>query len=218
MYKKKKDQESKDFLKRLDAAHKVLDKYYFKTNMSPFYAAALILNPKRRTRYIETHWPKKWARPTLAKVKKLWEKYREQAPLSPLVITTLYDAAKKKKLEKELDIFDQIAQDLKKHARPASQDEYQDYTHHFDQIDLGDTIALQWWSQDQQRKRWPRLSLMAFNILLIPAISDEPKRVFSGARRTISWERISLGADTVEATECLKHWKRSGILNKILSS
>ena len=46
---------------------------------------------------------------------------------------------------------------------------------------------------------------MAIDILLIPAMSDKPERVFSGARRTISWERMSLGVDTVEATECLKH-------------
>ena len=59
---------------------------------------------------------------------------------------------------------------------------------------------------------------MAFDILLIPAMSDKLERVFSGARRTISWERMSLGVNTVKATECLKHWKRSGILNEILSS
>jgi len=30
---------------------------------------------------------------------------------------------------------------------------------------------------------------MAIDILLIPAISDEPERVFLGGRRTVSWER-----------------------------
>ena len=59
---------------------------------------------------------------------------------------------------------------------------------------------------------------MAFNILLILAMSDKPEQVFSGARRTISWEWMSLEADTIEAIECLKHWKRSSILNEILSS
>jgi len=62
------------------------------------------------------------------------------------------------------------------------------------------------------------LSLMALDILSVPAMSDEPERVFLGARRTISWERMSLGAPMIEATESLKHWKRSGILNEILSS
>jgi len=70
-YKKKKDKESKDFLRRLDVVHAVLDEYYLKTDMSPIYAAALVLNPGYRMRYIETHWPKKWSKPILAKVKKL---------------------------------------------------------------------------------------------------------------------------------------------------
>jgi hypothetical protein len=156
----------------------------------------------------------------LKKVEKLWEIYRNEA-CSPLV-TLLYSALAlgpltKKLPEKELDVFDQIAYNLKKHTRPSSQDEYQDYQH-LEPFDLGKITAIQWWSQEQYRKRWPRLSLMALDILSIPAMSDEPERVFSGARRTISWERMSLGASMIEATECLKHWKKSGILNEILSS
>jgi hypothetical protein len=56
----------------------MLDKYYTKTNLSPFYAIALILNPSFHTRYIEVHWLKKYARPALLSAKKLWEKYREE--------------------------------------------------------------------------------------------------------------------------------------------
>jgi hAT family C-terminal dimerisation region len=52
---------------------------------------------------------------------------------------------------------------------------------------------------------------MAVDILSIPVMSDEPERVISGARRTISWERAQLGAETIEKVECLKHWQRSGI-------
>jgi hypothetical protein len=54
---------------------------------------------------------------------------------------------------------------------------------------------------------------MAINILSIPAMSDEPERVFLGARRTISWERAQLGAENIERVECSKYWKRSGITN-----
>jgi len=46
---------------------------------------------------------------------------------------------------------------------------------------------------------------MAIDILSIPAMSDELERVFSGARRMISWERGQLDPETVEMTECLKH-------------
>ena len=53
---------------------------------------------------------------------------------------------------------------------------------------------------------------MAIDILSIPPMSDEPERVFSGARRTVSWDRGQMEAETIEIRECLKHWKRSGIL------
>ena len=46
---------------------------------------------------------------------------------------------------------------------------------------------------------------MAIDILLIPAISDEPERVFSGARRTISWERMQLRVENIKKVECSKN-------------
>ena len=52
---------------------------------------------------------------------------------------------------------------------------------------------------------------MAIDIFSIPAMSDNPERVFSGARRTISWERARLGAVMIEKLECLKNWIKAGI-------
>jgi hypothetical protein len=57
---------------------------------------------------------------------------------------------------------------------------------------------------------------MALDILSILAMSDEAERVFSGARYTISWERAQLEPPTIEMVECIKHWKKSGILNQIV--
>jgi asparagine synthetase A len=59
---------------------------------------------------------------------------------------------------------------------------------------------------------------MAIDILTIPAMSDEPERVFSGARRTVSWDRTQMTAETLEMVECLKHWKRSGILKLFIET
>ena len=59
---------------------------------------------------------------------------------------------------------------------------------------------------------------MAIDILSIPPISDELERVFSGARRMVSWDRGQMELETIEIRECLKHWKRSGILNTFLES
>lgn len=47
---------------------------------------------------------------------------------------------------------------------------------------------------------------MAIDIYSIPAISAEPERVFSEAKRTISDQRASLKAETIELLECLKSW------------
>jgi hypothetical protein len=54
---------------------------------------------------------------------------------------------------------------------------------------------------------------MAIDILSIPPMSDKLERVFSGARRIVSWDRGQLEPETIEMRECLKHWKKSGILN-----
>jgi len=95
-------------------------------------------------------------------------------------------------------------------TRPSSQDEYEDYcTEAPYEIQVP---PIEWWAQSTQRKRWPRLSAFAIEILSIPAMSDEPERVFSGGRRTISWERMQIGVISLERTECMKSWFRSGIL------
>ena len=161
----------------INKGYSVFNKYYAKTDDSTLYATALILNPTYNTQYIKDNWETKWVQPTLKKVEKLWEIYRDEA-CGPLV-TLSYGAPAlspltKKSLEKELDVFDQIAHNLKKHTRPSSLDEYQDYQH-LEPFDLGKTTAIQWWSQEQHRKRWPRLSLMALDILSIPPMSDEPE-------------------------------------------
>jgi hypothetical protein len=59
---------------------------------------------------------------------------------------------------------------------------------------------------------------MAIDILLILPINDEPERVFSGARRTVTWDRGQIEAEIIELRECLKHWKRSEILDKFFES
>jgi hypothetical protein len=59
---------------------------------------------------------------------------------------------------------------------------------------------------------------MAIDILSIPPMSDELERVFLGACRTVTWDKGQIELETIEMRECLKHWKRSGILNTFLES
>jgi hypothetical protein len=75
------------------------------------------------------------------------------------------------------------------------------------------TRAINWWSQSAQRTRFPRLSLLAIEVLSIPGMSDKPERVFSGSRRRIPWDRTITSTKTLEATECAKDWADQEILS-----
>ncbi len=188
------------------------DEYYQRIDNLPLYAAALIFHLNHRIKYIKTFWKKEWQKIILPRVQRLWETYRESEKPITSFQTVSYDKLSQDEY-KELDEYDRIVNELnKKVTRPASQDEYDDYC---SEVPYEIKVSpLQWWSQEQQIKRWPRLSLFAREVLSIPAMSDEPERVFSGGRRTISWERMQLGILSVERIECMKSWYRSKILEE----
>ena len=87
--------------------------------MSPIYAAALILNPKHRTRYIQANQKREWRKPALESVQMLWETYREVKISVPTTTPFSYDKHNQEE-PKELDSFSCIALTLDIQARPAS--------------------------------------------------------------------------------------------------
>ena len=133
------------------------------------------------------------------------------SPSSTSVLYAKSGQEKQELEEEELDIYDQIAQNLQSFKRPSSQDEWEDYCSQ-EPYEITGT-ALEWWCQKAQRKRWPKLSYMAIDILSIPAISNEAEQVFSEAHYTMTWERMSIGFENLERVEYIKHWKKSGILD-----
>ena len=46
-------------------------------------------------------------------------------------------------------------------------------------------------------------------------MSDKPEWVFSGARRTITWDKAQLNPDTIEVKELLQDWKKTDILGDL---
>jgi hAT family C-terminal dimerisation region len=66
--------------------------------------------------------------------------------------------------------------------------------------------SMAWWLEPTQRATYPNLSIMALDILSIPAMSAEPERLFSGAGITVTERRNRLGTESIEALECLKPW------------
>ncbi|KJZ68436.1 hypothetical protein HIM_12172 [Hirsutella minnesotensis 3608] len=161
-----------------------LDKYYLKSDNSSAYAAALILNPACRKKYIAMNWKTSWQWPAFDSVKQLWSSTYRDVDIPPRFESN-------EEATVALDEYDLLEKDL-------------------DPPNLAEAQS-SWWAKEEQQERYPRLAQMALDILSIPPMSAEPERVFSGARRQISWERMQLGAANVERKECLKSWVRSGI-------
>jgi hypothetical protein len=65
---------------------------------------------------------------------------------------------------------------------------------------------------------WGALRQMALDLLSIPAMSAEVKRVFSSSRRLITIDRNRLQDDTIEVLQLLKHWWANTLLAQKLST
>ena len=68
------------------------------------------------------------------------------------------------------------------------------------------TDPCSWWLELTQKKFYSALSIMALDVLSIPAMSAEPEHLFSGAKISITDCRNCLGIESIEAIECLKSW------------
>ena len=188
--------------------------------MSSYYKAARILSPTVRTTFLKDKDGQLTAEGAacLWKIKKLWTQFSRKSFNES---TPLYDTQNDQKSsrpsvrsKKDLSPFQQILQKHHENQRPQSQDEFDNYCSETPSYEV--TMSpIKWWTQDVQQKRWPRLSLFALDILSIPAMSDKPERVFSGTRRTITWDKAKLNPDTIEVKELLQDWKKTDILRDL---
>jgi hypothetical protein len=84
-------------------------------------------------------------------------------------------------------------------------DEFEEYISEPPQKLQKEETPVIWWTGAVRQSRWPYLSRFAAQVLSFPPMSAEAERGFSGARRTIFWERARLQPDIIEAIECLHH-------------
>lgn len=180
------------------------DKYYLKTDQVTAYGAALLLAPHRRKAYITRNWKASWRKPVIDAARKLWMTYYKDKFKAEAT------AGKASELGKEPDAYD--LWDKKQSVLNLIEDEF-DHFINASPVNLPQgTTALDWWLNPSNRTTYPCLYRMAVDILSIPPMSAEPERIFSGARRTISWQRMKLGPVNIERIECLKSWIRTGLV------
>jgi hypothetical protein len=213
---KQKHRRNAHFSARLLASWYKFDKYYKLTDDTPIYAAAILLHPALRRGYLDRQWEKQasYIEPAIDSVRNVWKEFKTPiVPVEPSV-------------RRERDEFERWRQQI--YHSSSNQDEFERfinasysviflllYIHGLifsllkikaEPVSIGSSSALTWWLQESQQTSFPSLSKLALNIFSIPPMSTEPERVFSGARRTISWDRTRLGSQMVEYSECLKSW------------
>lgn len=67
---------------------------------------------------------------------------------------------------------------------------------------------IQWWRD--HKPSFPILSSFALDVFAIPAMATDCERQFSLAKLTLTSQRLSMGADTLERVHCLRNWVRHG--------
>lgn len=195
-------------LRAIEMGWFVLNKYYTMTEDVPVYAAALLLDPSKRLKYIKQNWPRQWHDTALAGAQGIWmtEYHGIDTPRG------LDPPTPPPKPEKRSGILADLLQlsEVSEEAPSA----------HADDLDAFINVTpfkiqctpLEWWCRPEQRSQYPRLSRMAIDLLSIPSESAEPERAFSGARRTASWDRLRMTCQNLEKVECIGNWLREGLI------
>ncbi|KAL3955852.1 hypothetical protein ACCO45_009871 [Purpureocillium lilacinum] len=80
----------------------VLDKYYFKTDETPVYSAALLLHPSKRLKYLRQNWHADWHGGAINKARQTWSQYKD-LPVETLRLAQSLDVTEAHNGEDELD-------------------------------------------------------------------------------------------------------------------
>lgn len=178
----------------LNSGWQKLQKYYELSDESHAYVTALILNPRRKWKWLEKKWLDQptWLRDAKRKVQRLWEVEYQSTE------STINTSSSRKTTNQfYIDLYDSDDDTF------SLNDEYEIYC----STPLINTYdALKWWQEETQQKTFPNLSKMAIDYLSIPAMSTDAERLFSSCKITLTDRRNRLGDDVLEAIECLKSW------------
>jgi hypothetical protein len=200
-------------VRAIDMGWFVLSKYYRLTEEVPVYAAALLLDPRKRIAYIKQNWPEEWHEDTIASATAFWQTEFNHGPPSEHASTPTTMPPPLAKKQNQLAILSK-----KLEVRTINASVSDDFTSFINGMATDippDCTPLGWWCQLQQRRQYPKLSRMAISVLSIPAESSEPERTFSGARRICSWDRLRITCKTIEMIECTGNWLRQGLIRPL---
>jgi hypothetical protein len=193
----------------------ILNKYYELTDTVPVYAAAMLLDPSKRTRYLIQNWPVQWHQKALDAIQRIWEDKYKNLPLEPSKDNLMDADGLPASPERPKNELDRLKRSLQVEMGSLTDDDDVQLFINARPIAIKPLTPLEWWCLPEQRQHYPRLHRMAIDILSIPPSSAEPERTFSGARRTQSWDRLRMTAENLERLECIGNWLRNGHINVV---
>ena len=192
-----------------------LDKYYSKTDDTPIYLAALVLHPAYKWTWIERQWSSKrqWIATGRKAVDGLWQSFRQslnttsQTPEQPLRAARRPDHVNTFMQRNMYDSEDDEEADQinDEYARWVPLKREKDLPSHI----LYNPIA--YWQL--RRNMYPQLSTFALTVFSIPAMSDDPERVFNEAGNIVRPNRSLLKPDIIAACECIKQWDGAKVID-----
>jgi hypothetical protein len=190
-----------------NSAWNKLTKYYNLTGISVAYVAAVVLDPRVKWVYFTRQWPD-WIDQAQADMLTHWNTFYKgshtgidhQETSRGSHVNGQSEVSKFREQNNPQD--DEVA------------DQYQLYCITPRLPQKSKQRPIDWWKEESQQEAYPDLSRWAIDILSIPAMSDEPERLFSRAGNTLDEGRAQLLPETVQALECIKSWTLQKIGNE----
>ncbi|THY01336.1 hypothetical protein D6D01_10368 [Aureobasidium pullulans] len=194
----------------VNLAWKKLDEYYQMTDQSPVYVAAVVLHPAYTWRWLRSKWKNRqdWLVTSERAVREFWTSYYSQIVVETMPAdddratdaTAWMDAT----LTSDEEDADIVTPETDEYARWCVEGRVPDVYH-----------PLEFWSKPRIKHTYPRLSRMARDLFTIPAMSDEPERVFSSCGNMVTPQRGKLSGEAIEEAQCIKSWMRHGIITNL---
>ncbi|KAK4077569.1 hypothetical protein Purlil1_12331 [Purpureocillium lilacinum] len=215
---------------------KKLHKYYNRLT-SAAYVGAVVFNPTKKWRLLDRLWSRvpsrkarSWRLDYEGKLLDIWEGYKDREVDCEVLPSP--EEASMDYIERRLarsvaasastQPSSVVAANPRKNTRKpkttttataaavAADDEYARYcaedvvnSHHYR------SRPIDWWKINANR--YPRLSLMAVDMLTIPSSSAESERTFSSAGRMMAPMRSRLRREIVAMAQCIRSWSKAGI-------
>jgi hypothetical protein len=194
----------------INNAWALLDKYYNKVDETPVYYSAIALQPEMKLQWFQEEWQERpsWIVSAELAVRSHWtSEYQSKGP----PVRTSYPSTPSITITEVANIEPNWKSKKRQRQVADSIDQFERFQDRGTEDDLLEG-ALQYWVNRLDDPRQSLLAQMGVELMSIPAMSDEPERVFSSAKLLISNVRNRLGDDIIEGSECLKSWIQQGLI------